>query len=57
MRMRFLKILKFNRDDFKHLFWLTKTCIKRFLKGDNAGAIESIYFIKIHLTYDSKKIR
>lgn len=51
------RISNFNKDDKKHLWRLFKTMVNQFIIGDFHEAREAFYWIKIHLIYDSKKIR
>jgi hypothetical protein len=56
--MKFIKrIFCFQIHDWKHIGWLTKNMIKQFFIGDTHEAKEAWYFILIHLSYDSKKIK
>jgi hypothetical protein len=51
------RILNFNKDDWNHLWWLFKNMIKEFIAGNYDESVDAFYWIKIHFTYDSKRIR
>jgi hypothetical protein len=51
------RILNFTKDDWTHLSWLFKNMIEQFLLADFHEAKEAYYWIIIHLSYDSKKIK
>jgi hypothetical protein len=56
--LKFIKrIFCFQIQDWQHIGWLTKNMIKQFFIGDMHEAKEAWYFILIHLSYDSKKIK
>ncbi|MBA7627100.1 hypothetical protein ES703_34562 [subsurface metagenome] len=42
---------------FKHLFWMLGNMYLNFLKGDIKNAIDSYYWIRIHVTYKSKLVK
>lgn len=42
---------------WSHLLWLFKVMIKNFLLLDEKEFIESYWWIRIHLTYKSKRIK
>lgn len=50
-----MRILKFDKNDWKHVTWLFKNMIKQLFKGDFHEAREAFIWIKIHCTYDSKR--
>lgn len=57
MVSKLIKRLKnFNKQDWKHVSFLFKNGIKQFLKGDFHESKEAFIWIKIHMSYDSKKI-
>jgi hypothetical protein len=51
------KILNFKEDDWNHIGWLFRNMIKQFILGDFHEAREALYFIQIHLSYNSKRIK
>lgn len=51
------RIINFKKEDWKHIGWLLKTMIKNFIKGDIGEFIEGFYLIKLHLNYDSTRIK
>jgi hypothetical protein len=53
----FKRILNFDKQNWQHIGWLLKTMIKNFIKGDINEFIEGFYLIKLHLSYDSKRIK
>lgn len=42
---------------WKHLFWLIGRMIKYFIELDNHNFMDCYFWLKIHLTYKSKKIK
>ncbi len=42
---------------WQHLLWLTGRMIMLFFKGDMAGAYDASQWIRVHLTYKSKRIK
>lgn len=42
--------------DIKHILWLLSVAEQEWLKGNLAGVKETILWVKIHLTYKSKKL-
>jgi hypothetical protein len=51
-----MQILKFKRDDWKHVWWLFKNMIYQLSIGDFKESKEAWYWIKIHCTYPSNKL-
>jgi hypothetical protein len=51
------RILFFKCHDWEHVGWLFGNMIKQFLAGDLRESKESWFWICIHCTYDSKKIK
>ena len=51
------RVLNFNKNDWKHVWRLFRNMIKQFLKGDFRESKEAYWWIKIHLSYDSKKVK
>lgn len=51
------RILNFDKNDWKHISCLFKNMIKQFIFGDFHEAREALYWIQIHLNYDSNKIK
>lgn len=41
----------------KHVTWLAKTGIVNLIKGDFEGAMESLFWIKVHCSHRSKLIK
>lgn len=50
------RIWNFEEHDIQHISWLFKNMIKQFFLMNFHDAKESYYWIKIHLSYDSKKL-
>lgn len=51
------RILRFNKQDWKHIGWLFKnTFIQFFVKYNWHETKEGLIFIKIHLMYDSERV-
>lgn len=50
------RLLKFKKQDWKHILWLTKNMIIRFLIFDFEDSYEAFLLIKVHLYYDSEII-
>lgn len=48
------RILKFNKQDWRHIGWLLKGLIKNFIKCDYHEFMECYYLIKLHMSYDCK---
>lgn len=51
------RILKFKADDWKHIWFLFKNMIVQFLKGDFLEAKDAWYWIRIHVEFDSKRVK
>ena len=51
-----IRVLKFDRDDWNHLWFLVKTLAKNYWDGDLNGVTDVFWWIRIHLLYDSKRI-
>ncbi|WP_251030089.1 hypothetical protein [Exiguobacterium sp. s181] len=43
-----------SRHDIRHIYWLAKNAAKQLLLGNVGEAKEAIYFIRVHLKYDSE---
>lgn len=56
-----LKIWKrtrdFDKQDWKHVRWLFGNMIKQFIICEYGEAKEAFYFLKLHLTHDSTRVR
>jgi hypothetical protein len=50
-----MQILKFKKDDWKHVGWLFRNMIYQFCIGEWGEAKEAFYWIKIHCIYESNK--
>ena len=56
--IKFIKRLwGFDDQDWKHIGWLLKNAVKQTLKGDLSEAKDAMYFVKLHLLHDSKRIK
>lgn len=53
----FNRLLKFDKQDWKHISFLLKNAIIQLFKGNFNDSIDALYWIKIHLTYDSTKVK
>jgi hypothetical protein len=51
------QIKNFNKDDWKHIWWLFGNMIKQFILGNWNESKDAYYWIKIHCTYESKKVK
>lgn len=51
------RILNFDKHDWAHVRFLFFNMIKQFFKGDLHESREAYYWLKLHLTYDSKRIK
>jgi hypothetical protein len=55
--MKFVKRVKgFEEHDWRHLRWLLRTGIEELFKGNFHEVRESYYWIRIHLSYDSRRV-
>lgn len=55
--IKFIKrIWKYDNQDWKHIGWLLKDAAKQTLKGDLSEAKDAMYFVKLHLLHDSKRV-
>lgn len=43
-----------SRHDIRHIYWLAKNAAKQLLLGNVGEAKEAIYFIRVHLKYESE---
>lgn len=50
------RILNFDKNDWKHILYLLKNCLIQGINGNFEESKEALYWIKIHLTYDSNKV-
>lgn len=50
------RLFKFDEKDWKHVKFLFHNMFKQFFKGDLHESKEAYYWLKLHLTYDSKRI-
>jgi hypothetical protein len=50
------RIFNFDKKDWKHVGFLFFNMIKQFFKGDLHESKEACYWLKFHLTYDSKRV-
>lgn len=51
------RIVNYNKEDWKHISFLLKNSVIQFYKGNFNDSIDALYWIKIHLTYDSTKVK
>lgn len=49
------RVLTFNKQDWKHIGFLTKNMFIQFFKGDLAESYEAWMWIKVHFSYDSTR--
>jgi hypothetical protein len=50
------RIIQFDNKDWKHISWLISMMFKGWWNGDWKQIVESWFWLRIHLEYDSKKI-
>lgn len=50
------RVLKFNKQDWKHVWWLFRNMIKQFVLFNFSEAEESWFFLKLHFTHDHTKM-
>ncbi|UYL12624.1 hypothetical protein DUT89_10035 [Bacillus subtilis] len=51
------RIMSFKYDDWRHIFFLLKNVAKNFFKGDFHEASDALYWIRVHLSFDSNKVK
>lgn len=51
------RILRFNKQDWKHICWLLKNMVKQFFLLNINDAKEAALLVYIHFKYDSERIR
>ncbi|MCP1459499.1 hypothetical protein J3D57_001469 [Bacillus amyloliquefaciens] len=51
------RIMSFKSDDWRHIFFLLKSAAKNFFKGDFHEANDALYWIRIHLSFESNKVK
>lgn len=51
------RLMKFNLNDWRHIVFLLNNAAKNIHKGDYLEAKDALYWIRIHLTYDSNKVK
>jgi hypothetical protein len=51
------RIIRFNRYDWMHIGFLLKNSVVQFFKGNLNESKDALMWIKIHLQYDSNKIK
>lgn len=51
------RITSFKNDDWRHIFFLLKNVAKNFFKGDFHEASDALYWIRVHLSFDSNKVK
>jgi hypothetical protein len=49
------RVMKFDKQDWKHCWWLFRNMIKQFLLLEFAESYEAWLLLKLHITYDSNK--
>lgn len=50
------RVFGFKSDDWRHIFFLSRSATKNFFKGDFHEATDALYWIRVHLSYDSNKV-
>ena len=50
------RLYLFGRRDWCHVFWLLGNAIKEYSKGNTEEAVDALYWIRIHMSYDSERI-
>jgi len=50
------RILHFDKQDWKHCWWLFRNMIKQFILLEFHESEEAWFWLKIHLTNDSKRM-
>lgn len=51
------RVMNFDKQDWKHVSWLTGNMLKNFfIRCDLSAARESWLWLKLHFTHDSKRI-
>ena len=51
------RILLFTLDDLRHILFLIKSMFIGFWKGDWNRVVDAYYWIIVHCSYDSKRIK
>lgn len=51
-----MQIINFDKQDWKHVWWLLKNMIYQFTIGDFEESKEAWYWLKMHCTYPSNRI-
>lgn len=51
------RLMKFHFNDWRHIVFLLNNASKNIHKGDYLEAKDALYRIRIHLTYDSNKVK
>lgn len=49
------RILNFDKEDWKHCWWLFRNMIKQFILMDFKESEEAWLLLKLHLSYDSDR--
>ena len=49
------RIINFDKEDWKHIWWLFKNMIKQFMLFNFKESHEAFLWIKIHLMYDNRR--
>lgn len=51
------RVVRFEKHDWKHLGFLARNLFKQaFIKFDWNEVVDTFFWIKIHLQYDSRKV-
>ncbi len=51
------RILRYDTDDWKHIAFLIGVILKGFWQGDLSAMVDGWWFLKIHLLYDSYRVK
>ena len=51
------RILRYDTDDWKHNAFLIGVILKGFWQGDLSAMVDGWWFLKIHLLYDSYRVK
>jgi hypothetical protein len=59
MEVKYLikRILNFDKKDWKHILWLLKNSVIQLFKGNLSESKEALYWVKIHICYDSHRVK
>lgn len=51
------RVIKFDKQDWKHISFLLKNCIMQCFNLNFTNAKDALYWVKIHICYDSNKVK